>query len=126
LTFYISISILGGQGVVVNLDYVTQLLKGKGYKGLLKGVADAGWLQNLSPWSGDSGAVSMQQQMSEGHSIWGGLPTNEACLKGNSGAFQYLCYLSPFALPYLHSGTPIFIQAEQFDTFQGKSSTIKI
>ena len=78
-------------------------------------IADAGWLQNLVPFSGLNGAVSIAQQMSDGYVLWGGV-VDESCKYSNPG-WEWLCYCSPFAAPHIHS--PLFIQTEQYDTYQG-------
>ena len=60
----------GGQGVIVNADYVHELLKAKGSTALYKSFADAGWLQNLVPYFNNE--TSAAYQMQSGYPMWNG------------------------------------------------------
>lgn len=106
----------GGQGVVMNLDFVAALLAEKESTAVMKGFADAGWLQNFVPYF--SYEVSTSYQMQVGYPMWQGV-IEPTCLLANPG-WEWLCYFTPFAYPYIK--TPIFIQTEQYDTYQVTSN----
>lgn len=56
--------------------------------------------------------------MQEGYSLWGGV-VNQWCARANPG-LEYFCYISPYAYPHIRSR--IFIQTEQYDTYQVSSN----
>ena len=74
------------------------------------------------PYSGDVGAEPISTQMEEGFTFWHGV-VDLTCKKSNPG-WEWLCYISPYAYP--HISTPIFIQTEQYDTYQGSSFILLI
>lgn len=103
----------GGQAVVVNLDYVADLLHSLISVDLyVRGYADAGWMMNMPSIVPQHDSV--EKQLREGKVLWGGHP-NVDCLAANMGN-EWMCYISPYAAPYIH--TPIFIQTNQYDNFQ--------
>eukprot|EP01103_Thecamoeba_quadrilineata_P014838 TRINITY_DN4525_c0_g1_i2.p1 TRINITY_DN4525_c0_g1~~TRINITY_DN4525_c0_g1_i2.p1 ORF type:complete len:156 (-),score=20.38 TRINITY_DN4525_c0_g1_i2:130-597(-) len=57
--------------------------------------------------------------MEMGYIFWKGL-VSPACALANNYNWEWLCYLTPFAFPYIN--TPLFIQAEQYDTYQVTSN----
>eukprot|EP01112_Ceratiomyxa_fruticulosa_P019242 TRINITY_DN6272_c0_g1_i2.p1 TRINITY_DN6272_c0_g1~~TRINITY_DN6272_c0_g1_i2.p1 ORF type:complete len:378 (-),score=57.56 TRINITY_DN6272_c0_g1_i2:145-1278(-) len=101
----------GGQGVIVNVDYVNSLVGKKAKK--FKALADAGWMMDIQPLN-STGNTAVSQQFQEGIVLWQGNP-NQSCQKGNP-TNSWMCYFSTFALPYIES--QILIQTNQFDSFQ--------
>jgi len=107
----------GAQGVVVNLDFIDAWLMKKQSTAVFKGFGDAGWLQNFVPFDPNT-TISTATQLQEGYALWGGHP-EVTCEKANPG-WEWMCYFSPIAYPHIR--TPIFIQTEQFDTYQVTSN----
>jgi hypothetical protein len=56
--------------------------------------------------------------MQMGYKLWGG-HVNNLCAKSNP-QLEYLCYISPYAYPHIRNR--IFIQTEQYDTYQVSSN----
>jgi len=99
----------GGQGVVVNSDFVASLLPNGTKYG---SFADAGWMMNIIPVNPNT--VTIQFQVQSGWKYWNG-QVDTSCAQSNPGN-EWMCYISPYAVPHITS--PILIQTEQYDAFQ--------
>lgn len=99
----------------MNADFVynvlDSLIPNFDTKIVYKTLADAGWMQNIAPITGNT---PVSQQLEEGISLWGGI-VNDACALGNPGQ-EWMCYISPYAFPYIFS--PMLMHTEQYDAFQ--------
>jgi len=103
----------GGEGVVLNVDMMRQLVRLVAPTAQFWAIADGGWLLNEKPMS--SSIRSLSKQFEIGLTLWGGLTQlGSQCLMANAPNISQ-CLFSPVALKYAQ--TPVLIQAEQYDSF---------
>ena len=98
----------GGVGVLVHLDWLANRLP----EAKVRGMTDAGWLINITPYGNTIGTPLQSAQLA--HAFWNGT-VDADCAAANFGE-EGRCYLGGFVYPYI--STTLFVQIAQFDAPQ--------
>jgi hypothetical protein len=102
----------GGQGLLYNVDHVSQLLSQLVPSGVtVKGFADSGWMMNLP--SIRNPTTEIHTQFKAGWKLW--QPRESDCSIVNP-VDPYHCFFSPNIISYIT--TPTLIQSSAYDAFQ--------
>jgi hypothetical protein len=106
----------GSLGVLVNADYVRDLLKQnvkRHEKLVYKAIADSGLFFDMEVVSKD--IVPQKQQFQMGVQLWQGI-VNDNCRNTNTKQDWYKCYLGDYILPYIES--PLLVRQDKYDAWQ--------